>query len=266
MARVVLYHREGPIGYITLNRPHALNAVNEQWLKDMVWAATRAHKDKKAQVIVVRGVGRAFCAGADIKEGAQEKKARPLPDYWARRLAPQETIARTFRDMDKPIIAQVHGYALGSGLELALLADIRIAAEGTIFGFPEVSVGATVTLSGLYNLVRNVGLGKALELLYTAQTIDAQEALRIGLVNRVTPQEELEETVRSLALRICQNYGFELFLTRRALFNALDAGFEGALLLESNSAVLSYAAGTRRQGMAKALQRIRDKKAKPTEG
>lgn len=262
MTSTVLYQRDGLIGYITMNRPEILNAMNQQWITDMAAAARAAQQDREARVIVVRGAGRAFCAGADLKEMAQEQERQPIPDYWSRRLGPEEEISRAFRYMGKPVIAQVHGYALGGGLELALLADMRIAAEGTRFGFPEVSVGATVTMSGLYNLVRNVGLGKAFELLYTAEMIDAQEALRIGLVNRVVPLDELEGTVRSLAERIAQHYPFELFLTRSALLQALDIGFEGALELETSAAVLSYAAGTRHQGMAQALDRIHQEKGR----
>src|SRR5207253_6326052 len=109
---------------------------------------------------------------------------------------------RVFRPMGKPVITQAHGSAVGAGSELALLAELRIAAEGTHFGFPEVRVGATVTLGGVFNLTRIAGLSKALELLYTTDFIDAREAERIGLVNRVVPPDQLESAVLELATKI----------------------------------------------------------------
>ena len=139
--------------------------------------------------VVIRGAGRAFCAGADLKEVPRRQE---LMEHWRTHIGPEQEIARRFRRIGKPLIAQVHGYAVGGGCEVAMLADMRIAAEGTKLGFTEVKVGATVTMGGLYNLTRLVGAGRAFELLYTAELIDAAEAMRIGLVNRVVPADELE--------------------------------------------------------------------------
>ena len=196
MGNTVLYEREGTVGSIILNRPQVLNAINDEWIEDLLAAAEKARLDAEAKVIVVKGQGRAFCAGADLKEGA--KVYESLMEYRDGHMTPEQDIGRVFRRMGRPVIGQIQGYAVGGGCELAMLCDIRIAAEGTRFGFTEVSVGATVTLGGLYNLPRIVGLGRAFELLYSTDLIDAQEAWRIGLVNRVVPPESLEETVTAL--------------------------------------------------------------------
>jgi enoyl-CoA hydratase len=257
MGTTVRYEQQGVIGYIVLNRPHVLNAMNDEWLHDLLAMAERARGDNAARVIVVRGEGRAFCAGADLKESAARREVAEYRDHHMR---PQQDIARVFRRMGKPVIAQVHGYAVGGGCELALLADIRIAAEGSQFGFPEVRVGATVTLGGVYNLSRIVGAGKAFELLYTTDFIDAREAERIGLVNRVVPPEQLSATVTALAEKITRHYPLELSLTRASVYHAMDTDFESALREEDDASVISYAAGTRAEGMAAAFAQIHERK------
>lgn len=257
MGTTVKYERQEVVGYIILNRPQVLNAINDEWIHDLLAAAEQARADQEARVIVVRGEGRAFCAGADLKEGP---KRRELAEYREMHMNPEQDIARVFRRMGKPVIAQVHGYAVGGGCELAMLADIRIAAEGSQFGFPEVRVGATVTLGGVYNLTRLVGLGRALELLYTTELIDAREAERIGLVNRVVPAEQLASTVLELAHRIARHYPLELALTRNSVYRALDTDFDTAVEEEEGASVISYAAGTRERGMAAAMETIQQRK------
>lgn len=259
MGTTVLYERKEGIGYIILNRPHVLNAMNDEWLHDLLAAAEQARADQEVRIVIVKGEGRAFCAGADLKESAVR---RELAEYREQHMRPQQDIARVFRRMGKPVIAQVHGYAVGGGCELALLADIRIAAEGSKFGFPEVRVGATVTLGGVYNLARVVGPGKAFELLYTTDFIDAREAERIGLVNRVVPLGQLETAVFELAQKISRHYPFELSLTRSSVYRALDTDFDSALVEEEDASVISYAAGTRAHGMTAALENILQRKGR----
>lgn len=257
MGDTVLYERTEQIGYVTLNRPQVLNAMNDAWIHDLLAAASAARDDPEARVVVVRGAGRAFCAGADLKE---TPRPQALLEYWQRHMAPEQEIARVFRRMGKPVIAQVHGYAVGGGCELAMLADLRVAAEGTRFGFTEVRVGATVTMGGVYTLTRLVGAGRAFELLYTTELIDAREALRIGLVNRVVPADELQPAVHALASRIAGHFPLELALTRNAVYRALDVDFDAAVEEETGAALLSYMGGARQTGMAEAMERIRQDK------
>ena len=140
-----------------------------------------------------------------------------------------------------------------------MLADIRIAAGGTMFGFTELRVGATVTMGGLYNIARIVGLGRAFELLYTTDLIDAEEAFRIGLVNRVVPADELPGAVRALADKLSGNFPFETSLVRNALYRALDIDFDAALEEETAASLLSHMGGARNVGMRRAMQELESK-------
>lgn len=257
MGDTVRYEREDILGYITLNRPQVLNAMNRAWIEDLVEAVRQAHADHTARVVIVRGAGRAFCAGADLKEAPQQQDMTTYRDTFVN---PQQDVARLLRRLEKPLLAQVHGYAVGGGCELAMLADMRIAAAGTKFGFTEVRVGATVTMGGLHNLARIVGLGRAFELLYTTTLIDAEEAWRIGLVNRVVPAEHLEAAVRAMARRIAEAFPLELALTRSSLYRATDLDFEAAIGDEARAALLSFMGGARMQGMAAAVERLRQNK------
>jgi enoyl-CoA hydratase len=171
-----------------------------------------------------------------------------------------QEIARLFRRLGKPVIAQLHGYVVGGGCEIAMLADMRVASDDTKMGFAEVRVGATVTMGGLYNLSRIVGLGRAFELLYTTELIDAAEAHRIGFVNRVAPRAELETVVAGLAERIAGHFAFELALTRSSVYRALDMDFDAALEDETLSALASHAGGSRNTGMARAATSIKKSK------
>ena len=257
MESPVLYERSGAIGYITLNRPHVLNAMNVEWILALGAAAQKAHEDAAARVVVIRGAGRAFCAGADLKEIPRPQE---LMEHWRTHIGPEQDAARRFRRIGKPLIAQVHGYAVGGGCEVAMLADMRIAAEGARFGFTEVKVGATVTMGGLYNLTRIVGAGRAFELLYTAELIDAAEAMRIGLVNRVVPADELESAVRALAEKIAAHYPAELALTREGVYRAMDMDFDTSVEMELDAALVSHLAGSRVEGMARQDERIHRRK------
>ena len=253
----VLYERSGAVGYVTLNRPRVLNAMNDEWIHALAAAAQTAGDDAAARVVVIRGAGRAFCAGADLKEIPRRQE---LMEHWQTHIGPEQEIARRFRRLGKPLIAEVHGYAVGGGCEVAMLADIRIAAEGTKLGFTEVKVGATVTMGGLYNLTRIVGAGRAFELLYTAEIIDAEEALRIGLVNRVVPADQLEATVRAMAEKIASHYPAELALTREGVYRAMDLDFDAAAGMELDAALISHLAGSRIEGMARQAERIHQRK------
>ena len=244
------------IATVTLNRPEARNALNRTLIRELGDAFNALDGNGAARAIVLRGAGdRAFCAGADLKGMFQEAPILEARDQYAGLAGILEGIPR----MRTPVIGQVHGYAVGGGCELAMLADMRIAAAGTKFGFTEVRVGATVTMGGLYNLARIVGLGRAFELLYTTEMIDAEEAYRIGLVNRVVTAEQLAETVRALAEKMSGNFPFEMSLTRNSVYRALDMDFDAAVEEETAAALLSYMGGSRNTGMSRAMDRIAGK-------
>lgn len=244
--KTVLYSREGAIGTIQLNRPQSLNAVNGALVEDLFAALKEARDDKEARVIILKGAGRAFCAGVDLKEGvAKTEGVEQFREY----IHHMQDIGRAFLAVDKPIIAQVHGYALGNGCEFAMNCDLRVAAEGARMGFREASVGATVTTAGTKLLPQLVGLGRAKEMLLTAEMIDAATAERWGLVNKVVPLEQLEEATLELARKIAANHPLSLKLARTALDFALDASFEQVFEHEGQAACISYASGERKEGM-----------------
>lgn len=208
----VIYDKQDGVAIIRLNRPQVLNAMNKRLWLDMQAALEDARTNEGIKVVVVTGEGRAFSTGADLKES----KTRSIEDYRDYLVALQEA-SRTIIRFEKPTIAAVNGFAIGSGYELALACDIRIAAEEAKIGSPEAKVTSSVT-GGAFRLVQNlIGPGKARELLFTGEYIDGVEAQRIGLVNRAVPLEKLMETVMEMAAKIAANSAFSLKMIKKGL-------------------------------------------------
>ena len=208
----IIYDKQDGVAVIRLNRPKVLNAMNKRLWLDMQAALEDARADEGIKVVVVTGEGRAFSTGADLKES----KTRSIEDYRDYLVALQEA-SRTIIRFEKPTIAAVNGFAIGSGYELALACDIRIAAEEAKIGSPEAKVTSSVT-GGAFRLVQNlIGPGKARELLFTGEYIDGVEAQRIGLVNRAVPAETLMETVMEMAAKIAANSAFSLKMIKKGL-------------------------------------------------
>jgi len=208
----VIYDKQDGVAVIRLNRPQVLNAMNKRLWLDMQTALEDARADEAIKVVVVTGEGRAFSTGADLKES----KTRSIEDYRDYLVSLQE-VSRTIIRFEKPTIAAVNGFAIGSGYELALACDIRIAAEEAKIGSPEAKVTSSVT-GGAFRLVQNlIGPGKARELLFTGEYIDGVEAQHIGLVNRAVPAEKLMETVMEMAAKIAANSAFSLKMIKKGL-------------------------------------------------
>ena len=208
----VIYDKQDGVAVIRLNRPQVLNAMNKRLWLDMQTALEDARADEAIKVVVVTGEGRAFSTGADLKES----KTRSIEDYREYLVSLQE-VSRTIIRFEKPTIAAVNGFAIGSGYELALACDIRIAAEEAKIGSPEAKVTSSVT-GGAFRLVQNlIGPGKARELLFTGDYIDGAEAQRIGLVNRAVPAEKLMEAVMEMAAKIAANSAFSLKMIKKGL-------------------------------------------------
>lgn len=227
--RTVLYRREDNIGIITLNRPQRLNAINGDLLDDFIKQLIEAREDKEAVTVIMAGAGKSFCAGEDLKETSAGKSF----EQWVSEADRLQDIQRLTLRLNKPLIAAVNGYALGGGLELALSADIRIAAQDAKFGFPETGVGLTVTQAGTKLISQIVGLGKAKELVFTGEFIDADEALRIGLVNKVVPNERLMDEAWEMCRKIGQRSPLSLRLSRIAIDQGLHSSFEQILEIEA---------------------------------
>ncbi len=208
----ILYTKENQVAVIKLNRPKVLNAMNKQLWIDLSAALNDAGRDENIRAVIVTGEGRAFSTGADLKDS----KDRSLRDYRIYLEHLQETSRQIIR-YEKPLIAAINGYALGSGYELALACDIRIAAKEAKIGSPEAKVTSSVT-GGAFRLLQNlVGPGKASELLFTAQYIDGEEAARIGLVNYAVDADQLMETAMQMALQIAENAPFSLKVIKKGL-------------------------------------------------
>lgn len=246
MANTVVIEKQGDVAVIKFNRPRSLNAVTDELLQDFVAALAQVKANPDVKVVILTGEGRAFCAGADLKEQVAPRNFAQYREHanW------MQDVTRAIVGLGRPVIAAVKGYALGEGMEFTLNCDIRIVAEGTKVGFPESRVGATVTNAGTYYLPRVVGLGKAKEMMLTGESIDAQEALRIGYANKVVPLDRLDDEAMAMARMIASNYRLEVQLQKEMIDAALDSSLEEALRLETQCACVSFAGGSRREGMA----------------
>jgi enoyl-CoA hydratase len=208
----IMYEKEDGIATIKLNRPKVLNAMNKQLWLDFQKALEDVKNDPDLKVLIITGEGRAFSTGADLKES----KDRTIEQYRDYLVELQETSRKIIR-FEKPTLAAINGYALGSGYELALACDIRIAAEEAKIGSPEARVTSSVT-GGAMRLVQDlIGPGKAKELLFTAQYIDGKEAERIGLVNKAVPLDRLMDETRDMAKKIAENSAFSIKMIKRGL-------------------------------------------------
>jgi len=208
----IIYEKEEGIATIKLNRTKVLNAMNKQLWLDFQAALEDVKSDPEIKALIVTGEGRAFSTGADLKES----KDRSIEDYRDYLVELQEATRKIIR-FEKPIIAAINGYALGSGYELALACDIRIAAEDAQIGSPEARVTSSVT-GGAMRLVQDlIGPGKAKELLFTAEYIDGKEAERIGLVNKAVPLEQLMEEAKEMARKIAKNSSFSIKMIKTGL-------------------------------------------------
>jgi enoyl-CoA hydratase len=211
----IFYDKDDDIATVRLNRPRVLNAMNRQMWRDLQAALDDVLDDSQLKVLIITGEGRAFSTGADLKES----KTRSLHAYRDYLTALQETSRRIIR-FEKPTIAAINGFALGSGYELALACDIRVASEEAQIGSPEAKVTSSVT-GGALRLVQDlIGPGKARELLFTAETIDGREAARIGLVNTAVPSGELMATAREMARKIAANSNFSIKMIKKGLLMA----------------------------------------------
>jgi enoyl-CoA hydratase len=208
----ILYDKEQGVATIRLNRPGVLNAMNKQLWIDFKAALEDAENDPQVKALVVTGEGRAFSTGADLKES----KTRTIEEYRGYLNELQEASRKVIR-FEKPTIAAINGYALGSGYELALACDIRIAAEDAMIGSPEATVTSSVT-GGAFRLIQNlIGPGKAKELLFTGKYIDGTEAERIGLINKSVPLKQLESAAREMAEKIVANSAISLKMIKKGL-------------------------------------------------
>jgi len=226
---VVIYEKQDGIAYITLNRPQALNAYSIR-MRDELYEILGAIKDDtEVEVVILKGAGeKAFCAGADLTEFL----TAPSPII-ARQARFERDIWNRFLSVEQPIIAAVHGYVLGSGIEMSLCCDIRLASEDARFGLPEPGLGIIPAAGGSQTLPRTIGQAAALEMLLSGRWVTAEEARRLKLVNRVVPRAELLKEAEKLARKIKSYNPQAVRFAKQAVTRGLDLTLEEGLALEA---------------------------------
>lgn len=246
--QTLLYEVRDGAAVITLNRPERMNSIGgamKEELRQAFFELARA--DESVRAVILTGAGeRAFCAGADIKERASQ--SLPLPEYHLRQKATHE-LFRAIETFEKPVIAALNGVTLGGGLELALCADFRIAANHATLGLPEARIGALPAAGGTQRLPRLVGSGWAKQLMFTCEHLDAEQALRIGLVNEVTAAEELLPRAFALARRVATNAPLSVRFIKHAVDLGLQTGIEAGLEYERYAAAIVVSSEDRIEGM-----------------
>jgi 2-(1,2-epoxy-1,2-dihydrophenyl)acetyl-CoA isomerase len=237
------YEHDQAVARIYLNRPHRLNAVVSELTEGLVAALDQAGRDG-ARVAVLAGRGRAFCSGHDLKEPVPEETALAT----RLRVDGIQEVTRAIRRFPGVVIAAVHGYALGAGCEFALGCDLVVASEDAQFGFPEVSVGLSVTggISRLLPLL--TGPVRAKELLLLGEKFGASRALELGLINRVTPTGQHEQVAAEFAARLAAQPALAMVLAKQALDRGADCALEEAMAAETDFAALTVAPGAAKNG------------------
>lgn len=239
------------IALVTVNRPAAMNAMTELTLQELADVVQELSGRADVRVAIITGAGeKAFIAGGDIAV------LRELASQEARELALlAQGVCTAIEQSPKPFIAAVNGYALGGGCELAMSCDIRLASETARFGQPEVNIGTLPGFGGSQRLPRLVGKGRALEIILTGEMLDAQEAYRIGLVNKVTSPAELIPAARLLARKMASKSLVALKLCKQAVVNGLEMDLERACRYEADLFALSFATADQKEGMSAFLEK-----------
>jgi enoyl-CoA hydratase len=238
----ILVCTEGAVGRVQLNRPQALNALNSKLMAEVVHAMQAFEADPAVRCILLHGDEKAFAAGADIKEmadqGAIDMYARDFISLW-------DAVYR----IKKPIVAAVSGYALGGGCELAMICDIIVASETARFGQPEISIGVIPGAGGTQRLTRAVGKATAMDMLLTGRMLTAQEAKTAGLVSRVVPPEAYLTEAQKVAKEIATRSPVALQLGKEAVLQAYETTLAGGVHLERRLFFMAFASEDQKEGM-----------------
>lgn len=247
----VLFEKEGNIAVVTINRPKALNALNSETLKDLECVIDALEKDDEVYAVILTGAGeKAFVAGADITE------MKDLNTMEGRQFSILgNKVFRRLETLEKPVIAAIPGFALGGGCELSMACDIRIATEKAKFGQPEVGLGITPGFGGTQRLARIVGMGRAKELIYTARLVKADEALSIGLVNKVVEADKLMEEAMKMAKTIAGQAPIAVKLAKAAINRGMQCDIDTALMYEAEAFGGCFSTLDQKEGMTAFIEK-----------
>ncbi|MCB1888298.1 MAG: enoyl-CoA hydratase/isomerase family protein [Rhodocyclaceae bacterium] len=224
----ILFEVVDGVAEIRFNRPHRLNAVTDQLYTEFNDALSEAEADRNSRVVMITGEGRAFCVGADLKAHKAGRTAFDRRQY----LQGEQIVCKRLLELKKPVVAAVNGYALGAGAELALASDFLLMADNAQIGLPEVSIGNFLGGGVTWLLPRLVGLAKARELVFLGERIGGDEAVRIGLANRVFPADGFIDAAREFALRIASKAPFSMQLAKEQLNRAAERTLDACLTAE----------------------------------
>ena len=247
----LIIEKEGSIACVTINRPNALNALNTKVLEELEAAALELEKDALTKVIIITGSGdKSFVAGADISEMVSKSPAEG--EYFAK--AGQGAFA-AIENLKKPVIAAVNGFALGGGCELAMACDVRVAGKKAKFGQPEVGLGIIPGFGGTQRLLRLVGMGTAKMLIMSARTINADEALRIGLADMVVEDADLMTEAKKLAKDIAAKSPNAVKLAKETINAGYEMGLEKSILFEAEKFGECFSNPEQKEGMGAFLEK-----------
>jgi enoyl-CoA hydratase/carnithine racemase len=250
MYKTIELNKKGGIGYLFLSRPEVRNAINQEMIHEIQDALWKINKDDEIRVLILTGKGRAFQAGADINELIRMTPLQLL--RWNDGIV---QINQALERLRQPVIAAINGPALGGGLEIAISCTMRIIAESAVLGLPEVKLGIIPGTGGTQRLPRLIGKAKAAELLLTGDPISAREALALGLVNKVVPDEDLAEAAEHLARRIMNNAPIAIELAKDALEIGKDLPLEHAVQYSQKNCALCFSTDDMHEGMLAFLEK-----------
>ena len=246
----IKFEKKDNIGYVTINRPEALNALSVDVINEVTDVFTKIRTDDEVGIVILTGEGRAFVAGADIGW------LRSLGNIDGRAMAMKaQAMMDLIENTEKPVVAAVNGFALGGGCELAMACDIRIASDKAKFGQPEVNLGIIPCFGGTQRLPRLVGKGMAKYLTFSAEMIDAQEALRIGLADRVVPADELMATVEAYAKTVLSKGPIAVKMAKVSINNGVNLDLKSANQFEVEAYVSTLCTEDRIEGMTAFLEK-----------
>ncbi|MFA6411059.1 MAG: enoyl-CoA hydratase-related protein [Syntrophales bacterium] len=248
--RTIIVTKKDGIGVITLNRPEVFNAINQELIEDMRDALSWIDLDEEILVLIITGAGKGFQAGADIREVREKKPLEML--RWCEGLLRMNAAVEKLR---QPVIAAIHGVAMGGGLELAISCQIRIAEEGSRLGLPEVKLGILAGVGGTQRLPRIVGKGRAYEMILTGEPIDAAEGYRIGLINKVVSRGEALKAAEDMARKIINNGPIAVELSKDSIEIGLDLPLEQGTQYSQKNCIMCFTTEDMKEGTAAFIEK-----------
>lgn len=251
--KTIIVKKEDSIATVTLNRPRRLNALNDQMIEELIVALDNLDRDDQVRVAIITGAGRAFCAGADLKPDEEGERilreTNPEVIRNSLRSGPQQ-LTRRMQSLGKPTIAMVNGDAVGGGCDLALACDLRVGSEKARFLVGFTRLGLIPGMGAMWLMPRIMGLAKAAELLFTGEALEAEEARRFGVLNRLVPAAELESETMALARKIASIPPVAVRLAKLQLYKGLELGFDTALEVAAATQTICFATEDHKEAIA----------------